>query len=216
MGTSWTYFVTARVLNKNFVTTKGISGNLTKSRRINWLFVNVDFLTIFELNFKSEGTKRNIFVAFSPEFRQSHSECIFLLIAASRETEWLPYWAYYLQRIYCPDCSVCNWTVLTVITQKLLLHVQLHNSTFTVQTVQCTTELYLQQLHRSCCYMFSCTTVEKLSTWYLLKWNASGCLMLYVYMESHNKRSDPSDSRYWLQVQSRRLMVIRNKCKLLK
>jgi hypothetical protein len=30
----------------------------------------------------------------------------------------------------CTNCTVCNWTVLTVITQKLLLlHVQLHNST---------------------------------------------------------------------------------------
>ena len=27
------------------------------------------------------------------------------------------------------NCTVCNWTVLTVITQKLLLHVQLQNST---------------------------------------------------------------------------------------
>ena len=30
------------------------------------------------------------------------------------------------QHIYC---TVCNWTVLTVITQKLPLHVQLHNNT---------------------------------------------------------------------------------------
>jgi len=30
--------------------------------------------------------------------------------------------------IYCTNCTVCNWTVLTVITQNLLLHVQLHNS----------------------------------------------------------------------------------------
>jgi len=30
---------------------------------------------------------------------------------------------------YCTKCTICNWTVLTVITQKLLLHVQLHNST---------------------------------------------------------------------------------------
>ena len=42
---------------------------------------------------------------------------------------------------YCTNCTLCNWTVLTVITQKLLLHVQLHNSTETVQLmspeVQC-------------------------------------------------------------------------------
>jgi hypothetical protein len=45
---------------------------------------------------------------------------------------------------YCTNCTVCNWTILTVITQKLLLlHVQLH-STFTVQI------LYSLQL--SCTY----------------------------------------------------------------
>ena len=32
--------------------------------------------------------------------------------------------------------------------------------TNTVQTVQSTTELYLQYLHRSCCYMFSCKTAQ--------------------------------------------------------
>jgi hypothetical protein len=34
---------------------------------------------------------------------------------------------------YCTNCTVCNWTVLTVITHKLLLHVQLHNRIETVQ-----------------------------------------------------------------------------------
>ena len=33
-------------------------------------------------------------------------------------------------------------------------------STFTVKNVQYATELYLQELHRSCCYMFSCTTAQ--------------------------------------------------------
>jgi len=33
------------------------------------------------------------------------------------------------QHIYCTNCTVCNWNVLTVITQKLPLHVQLNNST---------------------------------------------------------------------------------------
>ena len=46
-------------------------------------------------------------------------------------------------------CTVCNWTVLTVITQKLLLYVQRVTvqhiyCTNTVQTVQSATELYLQ------------------------------------------------------------------------
>jgi len=30
---------------------------------------------------------------------------------------------------YCTNCTVCNWTVLTVITHNLPLHVQRHNST---------------------------------------------------------------------------------------
>jgi len=34
---------------------------------------------------------------------------------------------------YCTNCTVCNWTVLTVITQKLPLHTQLHNNTQTVK-----------------------------------------------------------------------------------
>jgi len=39
---------------------------------------------------------------------------------------------------YCTNCTVCNWTVLTVITQKLLLHVQLHNSTAHLLYKYCT------------------------------------------------------------------------------
>ena len=43
---------------------------------------------MFQLNFKSEGNKRHIFVAFSPELTQTvTNECILLLIAANRETE---------------------------------------------------------------------------------------------------------------------------------
>jgi len=52
---------------------------------------------------------------------------------------------------YPTNCTVCNWILLTAITQYLLLHVQLHNSaqhvyfTNTLQTVEFATELYLQQ-----------------------------------------------------------------------
>jgi hypothetical protein len=42
------------------------------------------------------------------------------------------------QHIYCTNCTVCNWTVLTVITQKLLLYVQLHNSTAHLLYKYCT------------------------------------------------------------------------------
>ena len=34
---------------------------------------------------------------------------------------------------YCTNCTVCNWTVLTVITQKLLLHILLHKRSGIVQ-----------------------------------------------------------------------------------
>jgi hypothetical protein len=36
---------------------------------------------------------------------------------------------------YCTNCTVYNWTVLTIITHKLLLHVQLHNSTQTANLI---------------------------------------------------------------------------------
>jgi hypothetical protein len=39
---------------------------------------------------------------------------------------------------YCTNCTVCNWTALTVITHKLLLHVQLHNSTAHLLYKYCT------------------------------------------------------------------------------
>ena len=65
-----------------------------------------------------------------------------LPIAAYRETQWMSYWAFYctahLLYKYCTNCTVCNWTVLTVITQKVPLHVQLHNSTTHLLYKYCT------------------------------------------------------------------------------
>ena len=49
--------------------------------------------------------------------------------------------------------------------------------------------------------MFGCTTAAAPSSWCLLKWNAANCLMLYEYIGNHDKRLDPSNSRYWLQAQ---------------
>ena len=71
----------------------------------------------------------------------------------------------HLLYIYFTNCRLCNGTVLTVITQTLLLHVQLTTAhdiywTYSVQTLQSATELYLQYLHVSCRYMFSCTTAQ--------------------------------------------------------
>jgi len=50
---------------------------------------------------------------------------------------------------YCTNCTFCNCTVFTVITQKTLTHVQLHKRKHiyckhTVRTLQSVTELYLQ------------------------------------------------------------------------
>jgi len=39
---------------------------------------------------------------------------------------------------YCTNCTVCNWTVLTVITDKLPLHGQLHYSTAHLLYKYCT------------------------------------------------------------------------------
>ena len=70
----------------------------------------------------NKGTKWRTFVAVFPELTQSHSECILLLIAA--HTDNVP--------------VMCNWTVLTVITQKLLLCIQLHKSTAHLLYKYCT------------------------------------------------------------------------------
>jgi hypothetical protein len=42
------------------------------------------------------------------------------------------------QHIYSTNWTVCNWTILTVITQKLPLHVLLHNSTAHLLYIYCT------------------------------------------------------------------------------
>jgi len=118
----------------------------------NWYFlVNINFVPSVLFGFKAdwhwfvarsffyncpswrnEETKRRIFVAFLP--KQLHSECVLLSTAAHRETQCLSCSASY--------CTVCNWTVLTLITQKLLLlYVQLHKRKERVQLlsseVQC-------------------------------------------------------------------------------
>jgi len=71
--------------------------------------------------------------------KQLHTECIMLLIAAHKEAQCLSCSASYstahLLYKYCTNCTVCNWTVLTVITHKLLLHVQLQNSAQAAQLI---------------------------------------------------------------------------------
>jgi len=90
---------------------------------------------------------------------------------------------------YCTNCTVCNWTVLTVITQKLLLHVQVNNSTAHLLYKYCTnctvcnrtvltviTQMHLLhvQLHNST------QTVQRIS---LLKQSAAGCLIMCVCIQ---------------------------------
>jgi hypothetical protein len=104
---------------------------------------------------------------------------------------------------YCTNCTVCNWTVLTVITQKLPLNVQLHNSTahllykyctnctvcnWTVLTVITQKLLLDVQLHNS-------TQTLKMMC---VKWNSAGCFELYVYIQDHIKKLDPSKKCRWL------------------
>jgi hypothetical protein len=154
------------------------------------------------------------------------------------------------QHKYCTNCTVCNWSVLTVITNKLLLHVHLHNS-----TAQILYKLYSVQLN--CTYSkytegaATCSAVQQRSTFIVqilyeqnnLQPNCTysnyteaaatrsaaqqhtNCQAdvfwsevqptVWNYIVTHIQRLDPSDSRYWLQAQSRNLKVIRNKWMLL-
>ena len=92
----------------------------------------------------NEGTKRRIFVAFFIEIPQTDAESMYN--AAHKETQCLSCLASYctahLLYKYCTSCPVCDWTVLTVITPKLLLHVQLHNSTAHLLYKYCTNSTF--------------------------------------------------------------------------
>jgi hypothetical protein len=88
-------------------------------------------------------TTRHNFVTFYPELPQTETEWMYFVgVWCYRETDWLLSWACYFRAYwvykYCTNCTVGKWTVLTVITQKLLLHVQLHNSTAHLLYKYCT------------------------------------------------------------------------------
>jgi len=55
------------------------------------------------------------------------------------------------------NCTNRNYTEAAATCSAAQQH-----STFTVQNVQSATELYLKKLHRSSCYMFSCTTAQNI------------------------------------------------------
>ena len=116
-----------------------------------------------------------------------------------------------VQHIYCTNCTVCNWTVLTVITHKLPLHVQLHNS-----TAHLLYKLYSLQLN--CTYSnyteaaatCSAAQQERESSFCLLKCSAAGCLMLNVYIDNYIQKLDPSKKFKWLNTHCHNLTAIRN------
>jgi len=76
------------------------------------------------------------------------------------------------QHIYCTNCTICNWTVLRVITQKLLLHVQLHNSTAHLLYIHCTN-----------CTMYNWTVLTVITHKLLLhvQLHNSTAHLLYIY-----------------------------------
>ena len=106
----------------------------------------------------------------------------------------------YLLYKYCKHSTVSNWTVLTVITQKLLLHVQrVPYSTFTVQILYI---LYIQQLNYtyincteaastySACYrtahiLYKYSTYSTFSNWTVLTLIAQK-LLLHVQLNSNS------------------------------
>jgi hypothetical protein len=92
---------------------------------------------------KEKITKIFFLQMFNSLLKQKpHSKSIILPISAHIQTERLSYSASsctaHLLYKCCTNCRVCNWTVLTVITQKLPLHVQLHNSTAHLLYKRCT------------------------------------------------------------------------------
>jgi len=88
--------------------------------------------------------KTNFYSCLSRTLPNSHTVkvyCCWLLLTERQSdcyVECVTVWNYILLYKYCTNCTVCNWTVLTVITHKLLLHVQLHNSTAHLLYKYCT------------------------------------------------------------------------------
>ena len=93
------------------------------------------------------------------------------------------------QHIYCTNCTVWNWTVLTVITQKLLLHVQLHNSTahllykYCTNCTVCNWTVLTVITHKLVLHVQLHNRRETVS-WCLQKCIAASCLIMYVYRKT--------------------------------
>jgi len=103
------------------------------------------------------------------------------------------------QHIFCTNCTVCNWTVLTVITRKLPLHVQLHNSTthflykLYILQLNCTYSNYTEaaatcsaaQQHNT----FTVQTVESANELYLQKFHRN-CCYIFSCTTAHKFSND--------------------------
>jgi Pyruvate/2-oxoacid:ferredoxin oxidoreductase delta subunit len=79
---------------------------------------------------RNDGTQRHIFVPSFPEVIQTDTVNVYWhrLMCIQRHSDCHGQ-RLTARHIYCTNCTVRTWNVHTVITQKLLLHVQLHNST---------------------------------------------------------------------------------------
>jgi hypothetical protein len=158
-----------------------MSSNVMKMRSALLALSNADVRTDRRKEIKEP---KDAFLSFIPELTQIVTQYILLQIAAHTETECLScsasYCTAYLLYKYCTNCTFYNWTVLTVITQATATcsAAQQHN-TFTVQILY---KLYSLQLNCTYsnytirCYMFSCTTAHKPTSWCLLQLVAAGWL----------------------------------------
>jgi Pyruvate/2-oxoacid:ferredoxin oxidoreductase delta subunit len=99
-------------------------------------------VTIRHRERKEKKNKYIIYLIFNPEITQMVAQWMYIAADYCPQTQWLSYWASYFTALllykYCTNCTFCNWTVLTLFTQKLLLHVQLHNSTAHLLYKYCT------------------------------------------------------------------------------
>jgi hypothetical protein len=81
-----------------------------------------------------------MFVAFFPEITQTVAQWLYIAADCCSQRDTVPACSasYRTAHLLYKYCTVCNWTVLTVITHKLLLHVQLYNSTAHLLYKYCT------------------------------------------------------------------------------
>ena len=129
----------------------------------------------------------------------THSIRIFPLHFSSRASPCATRFRFHsttAQHIYCTNCTVCNWTVLTVITPKLLLHVQPHNSTahllYKLYSLQlnCTYSNYTEAAAATCSAAQQHTSSPADVFWCVVQPAFLNCTCTSTYTFSHVVRSD--------------------------